>query len=72
MTFVKSGAGNAHNLPRIPVCIVPLKQIEYGLYGDLIMIYPKPYSNQMDKIVKHEINGNWVYTRVMYLVTVVF
>ena len=23
---------------------VPLKQIEYGVYGDLINIYPKPYS----------------------------
>ena len=24
--------------------IVPLKWIEYGLYGDLIIICPKPYS----------------------------
>ena len=24
--------------------IVPLKQIDYGVYGDLILIYPKPYS----------------------------
>ena len=24
--------------------IVPLKQIEYGVYADLIVIYPKPYS----------------------------
>ena len=24
--------------------IVPLKYIEYGVYGDLIIIYPKPYS----------------------------
>ena len=24
--------------------IVPLKQIEYRVYGDLITIYPKPYS----------------------------
>ena len=24
--------------------IVPLKKIEYGVYGDLIIIYPKPYS----------------------------
>ena len=24
--------------------IVPLKQIEYGVYGDLIMIYAKPCS----------------------------
>ena len=24
--------------------IVPLKYIEYGLYGDLIIVYPKPYS----------------------------
>ena len=27
-----------------PGPIVPLKQIEYGVYGDLIIIYPKPYS----------------------------
>ena len=24
--------------------MVPLKQIEYGVYGDLITTYPKPYS----------------------------
>ena len=24
--------------------IVPVKQIEYGVYGDLIILYPKPYS----------------------------
>ena len=24
--------------------IVPLKYIEYGVYGDLVIIYPKPYS----------------------------
>ena len=24
--------------------IVPLGLIEYGVYGDLIIIYPKPYS----------------------------
>ena len=24
--------------------IVPLKQVEYGVYGDLIIIRPKPYS----------------------------
>ena len=24
--------------------IVPLKQIEYGVYGDLVIMYPKPYS----------------------------
>ena len=24
--------------------IVPLKWMEYGIYGDLIIIYPKPYS----------------------------
>ena len=23
---------------------VPLKQIEYGVYGDLVIIYPKPHS----------------------------
>ena len=26
------------------VSIVPLKEIEYGLYGDPIIIYPEPYS----------------------------
>ena len=25
-------------------CIVALKYVEYGVYGDLISIYPKPYS----------------------------
>ena len=31
---------------RSPACgyIVPLKYIECGVYGDLIIIYPKPYS----------------------------
>ena len=24
--------------------IIPLKLIEYGVYGDLIIMYPKPYS----------------------------
>ena len=24
--------------------VVPLESIEYGVYGDLIMICPKPYS----------------------------
>ena len=24
--------------------IFPLKKIEYGVYGELIIIYPKPYS----------------------------
>ena len=24
--------------------IVPLKQMKYAVYGDLIRIYPKPYS----------------------------
>ena len=24
--------------------IIPLKQIEYGVYGDLVIMYPKPYS----------------------------
>ena len=27
-----------------PGSIVPLKQIEYGIYADLITIYPPPYS----------------------------
>ena len=31
------------------VCIVPLKYIEYGVYGDLIIIYPKPYSMYLIK-----------------------
>ena len=26
-----------------PGHIVPVKQIEYGVYGDLIIVYPKPY-----------------------------
>ena len=26
------------------IIMVPLKQIEHGVYGDLIVIYPKPYS----------------------------
>ena len=26
------------------MAIVPLKLMEYGVYGDLIMIYTKPYS----------------------------
>ena len=26
------------------MCVVPLKKIEHGVYGDLIIIYPKPYS----------------------------
>ena len=25
-------------------CIVPLKSIEYGLYGDLVIVYPESYS----------------------------
>ena len=25
-------------------CVVLLKYIEYGVYGDLIILYPKPYS----------------------------
>ena len=32
---------------RFGIClgsVVPLKQIEYGVYGALFMIYPKPYS----------------------------
>ena len=24
--------------------IVPLKEIEYGVYGDPMLMYPKPYS----------------------------
>ena len=28
----------------LPQNIVPLKYIKYGVYGDLITIYPKPYS----------------------------
>ena len=24
--------------------MIPLKQIEYGVYGDLIATYPKPHS----------------------------
>ena len=40
MTFVEAYA----RFPRYKVLIVPLKQIEYGVYGDLIILYPKPYS----------------------------
>ena len=28
----------------VETLIVPLKWIEYGVYGDLIIVYPKPYS----------------------------
>ena len=28
----------------IPIAIVPLKWIEYGVYGDLILTHPKPSS----------------------------
>ena len=37
--------------------IVPLKQIEYGVYADLIIIYPKPYSIYLEVTV-----GFVVYT----------
>ena len=30
--------------PKLRALIVPLKQIEYWVYGDLIIVYPKPYS----------------------------
>ena len=30
----------SENFPKI----VPLKLIEYGVYGDLLKMYPKPYS----------------------------
>ena len=29
---------------RVEGDVVPLKYIEYGVYGDLLIIYPKPYS----------------------------
>ena len=32
-------------LPKVLLnLIVPLKKIEYGVYGDLLVLYPKPYS----------------------------
>ena len=31
--------------------IVPLKSIEYGVYGDLVIIYPKPYSVYLQGIL---------------------
>ena len=31
--------------------IVPLKWIEHGVYGDLIIIYPRPYSMYFKGIV---------------------
>ena len=33
-----------HECRAVDRVIVPLKWIEYGVYGDLIRIYPKPYS----------------------------
>ena len=30
--------------PRARELILPLKEIEYGVYGDLILMYPTPYS----------------------------
>ena len=32
------------NFGMLQAPIVTLKEIEYGVYGDLIKIYPKPYS----------------------------
>ena len=31
--------------------IAPLRQIEYGLYGDLMIIYSKPYSIYLRGII---------------------
>ena len=30
------------------------KQIEYGVYGDLILIYPKPYSSYLTGHYSHD------------------
>ena len=38
------GTRVGHAFMLLPTSIVPLKQIEYGVYGDLIIRYPKPYS----------------------------
>ena len=48
---------NIHNM-----VIVPLKQIEYGIHGDLIIIYPKPYSIDLRGTLYH--NGNIQYLGV--------
>ena len=34
-------------LRRIPRVAVPLKLIEYGVYGDLSRVYPRSYSNYL-------------------------
>ena len=44
--FVIANAGEGRG--KIGTCscrfIVPIKEIEYGVYGNLILIYPKPYA----------------------------
>ena len=46
LTFVKSsGVGPIRLFPDLNLSpIVPLKWIAFGIYGVLIIIYPKPYS----------------------------
>ena len=36
--------------------IVPLKYIEYGVYGDVIITYPKPYSIYLRGTIRLELN----------------
>ena len=38
-------------------CIVPLKLIEYGVCGDLILIYPEPYSIYMYNVKMEAVEG---------------
>ena len=46
----KSSCDGGHAAIRI---IVPLKWIEYGaVYGDLVIIYPKPYSIYLRGTIK--------------------
>ena len=42
--------------------IVPLKSIEYRVYGDLIMTYPKPYSIYLRETIEFRgagVSQNW-------------
>ena len=38
------GVSSTHSRQCVQGPVVPLKKIECGVYGDLTMIYPKPYS----------------------------
>ena len=42
------------------ITIVPLKEIEHGVYGDLVIIYPRPYSIYLGGILYIYIySGAW-------------